>query len=444
MSHLVIIGNGITGVTVARHVRKQSDMKITMISSESRYFYSRPALMYIFMGHMQFKNTKPYEDWFWNKNKIDLVFDHVTTLNTAEKSVSLRSGGKIPYDKLLVATGSQSNKFGWPGQDLPGVQGLYSLQDVELLEENIRGARRAVIVGGGLIGIEAAEMIRSRNVPVSFLIREEQYWDNILPKEESIMVGRHAEEHGVDLRRSTNLKEILAGNDGRVRAVTTDTGQEIECQLVILSPGVHSNIDLAKASGLETNRGVLVDEYLETGIPDVYAAGDCAEIKATVEGERNRIEQLWYTGKMQGEVLARTICGERTAYDRGIWFNSAKFFDIEYQTYGFVSNVPRDGEESLYWEHPDAKHSVRIVYAQDTHQVIGVNVFGIRYRHQVWQQWIGENRTVEYVLEHLGEANFDPEFFRQFEAEVVNEFNRQNPGKNLVLKQKRGLFRIRA
>jgi NAD(P)H-nitrite reductase large subunit len=435
MEHLVILGNGITGITIARHVRKQnSEIKISVISAESKYFYSRTALMYIYMGHMTFQNTKPYEDWFWTKNRIELVHGFVTDIDSDNKMLKFKDGHSISFDKLVIATGSQSNKFGWPGQDLPGVQGLYSLQDLELLEKNTANISRAVIVGGGLIGIELAEMLLSRNIPITFLVRETYFWDIILPVEEAKLISREVVAHGIDLRLATELKEIVAGDDGRVSAVITNTTEKITCQFIGLTVGVHPNIDIVKKSKLETNRGVLVNNYLETNIPDIYAAGDCAEIRAETEGVRNTIEQLWYTGIMQGAALAKTICGERTAYDRGIWFNSAKFFDIEYQTYGFVSNVPRDSEKYLYWEHPNGRICLRIVYNEDDLSVTGFNVIGIRLRHQVCEQWIREKRPLAYVLSHLRKANFDPEFFSRFEPEIIAAYNVQNPGVELQLK----------
>jgi len=436
MEHLVIIGNGIAGITTAKHVRKISDMKITVISAETKYFFSRTALMYIFMGHMKFEHTKPYEDWFWEKNRIELGFGKVTNVNVDENLVCLENGQCITYDKLVVATGSVSNKFGWPGQDLPGVQGLYSYQDLQLLEENVKYTNHAVIVGGGLIGIELAEMLHTRGVKVTFVIRENLYWDNILPKEDAALVSRHIIEHGIELKLATNLKEILSGKNGRVRAITTDKGEEIECQFVGLTPGVSPNISLIKNTKIETNRGVLVNDYLETNIPNVYSAGDCVEFKATKEGERNRFEQLWYTGRMHGEALAKTICGERTKYERGIWFNSAKFFDIEYQTYGFVSNLPRVGEKISYWVHNSNKRSLYLVFKEDTRSLIGINAFGIRLRHEVFEVWIKQNKKIEYVLENLGEANFDPEFFKKYEEEIISKFNEENPGSNLKLKTK--------
>jgi NAD(P)H-nitrite reductase large subunit len=423
MKHLVIVGNGVAGITIARYVRKMSDMKITVIGSESDHFFARTALMYIFMGHMRYKHTKPYEDRFWTKNEINLIRGFVTEIDTDQKRLKLKDDHSIDYDILVLATGSKSNKFGWPGQDLPGVQGLYSLQDLDLLEDNIRDISRAVIVGGGLIGIELAEMLLSRKIPVTFLVREKYYWDNVLPQEEAKLISKHVIEHGVELRLSTELKKIGAGRNKRVSNVITDKDEKIPCQLVGLTVGVHPNIEIVKDSNIETGRGILVNDYLETNIPDVYAAGDCAEIKATKKGQRNRVEQLWYTARMQGEVLAKTICDEPTKYDRGIWYNSAKFFDIEYQTYGYVSNIPRPGERSFFWVHANGKHLLRIVYKEGNKAVVGFNLLGIRLRQKACEQWIQEERSFDYVLSHLKEANFDPEFYEQFESEISHRLS---------------------
>lgn len=443
MEHLVIIGNGIAGVTTARHVRKMSDMKITIISSETKHFFSRTALMYVYMGHMRFKEIKPFEDWFWPKNKIELLYAYVNSINTDNKTLQLNNGSIQQYDKLVIATGSKTNKFGWPGQNLPGVQGLYSWQDLELLEENTKNISNAVIVGGGLIGIELAEMLHTRKIQVTFLVRENLYWSSILPKEDSVLISRHILEHSFDLKLGVQLKEILSGENGRVKSIITDKDEEIECQFVGLTPGVHPNIDMVKDSKVETGLGILVNNFLETNIPDVYAAGDCVEFKEREAG-RFRFEQLWYTGKMHGEVLAQTICGKKTKYERGIWFNSAKFLDIEYKTYGFVSAKSREGETSFYWEHGSGKKAVRLVYKNEGHSIVGMNTYGIRYRQEYFEKWIKDKKTIEYVLEHLAQANFDPEFFEKHEEGIIEEFNKQNPDAKLKLKSKRGLFRIPA
>jgi NAD(P)H-nitrite reductase large subunit len=211
MEHIVIIGNGISGVTAARHIRKNSDKKITIVSSESKYFFSRTALMYVYMGHMKFEHTQPYENWFWKKNNIELKQGFVSAICSDKKQLTFKNGETLSFDKLIIATGSKPNKFGWPGQDLEGVMGMYHKQDLEKLEKyapDNTACNRAVIVGGGLIGIELAEMLRSRKIPVTFLVREASFWNGVLPKQESEMINKHIKEHHIDLRLSTNSKKL--------------------------------------------------------------------------------------------------------------------------------------------------------------------------------------------------------------------------------------------
>lgn len=416
-------------------------MRITVISSETEHFFSRTALMYVYMGHLEFHHIKPYEDWFWEKNRIGLVFDYVTEVKPDEKSVVLKSGESLNYDKLVLATGSSYNKFGWPGQDLPGVQGLYSYQDLLLLEENTKNCRSAVIVGGGLIGIELAEMLSYRKIGVTFLVREKSFWDIVLPAEESAMLNRHIREHRVDLRLGTELKEMKAVANGRVGSVVTSSGEEIACDLVGLTAGVHPNADLARQTGLETNLGILVDEFLETSMPEVFAIGDCAELRQPLP-HRKAVEPVWYSGRMMGETLALTLTGAKTAYKPGVWFNSAKFFDIEYQTYGNVAPAPLDTEHSFWWEHRNGKKGIRINFRKSDGSVTGINAMGIRQRHEVWDRWIGEGKNISYVMTHLEDANFDPEFFRKYEDEILQDFLKQFPSTPASVEKRKKVFGI--
>ncbi|MDC6389198.1 FAD/NAD(P)-binding oxidoreductase [Maribacter sp. PR1] len=427
MQHIVIIGNGISGVTLARHIRKLSDKNITIISAESEYFFSRTALMYVYMGHMKFEHTQPYENHFWKKNRIGLVHGYVKQVNAKNKNVLLSDGKTITYDSLVIATGSKPNKFGWPGQDLEGVQGLYSKQDLEKLEQNAPNkdqCKRAVIVGGGLIGIEMAEMLRSRDIPVTFLVRETSFWNGVLPKGESAMINEHIKEHHIDLRLDTNLKEILPDENGRAKAVVTDKGETIKCDVVGLTAGVTPNIDFLKDSGIELGKGVKVDRLLETNIKDIYAIGDCAEQQEPI-GNRRPVEAVWYTGRMMGEALAQTLCGNPMEYNPGHWFNSAKFLDIEYQTYGWVfsERTKKDYESHFHWRHPKEKISITIAFHKETNLFLGINNFGIRLRHELFDRWLNEKRTIQYVLEHFKDANFDPELYDTYEDDIISKYN---------------------
>ncbi len=428
MEHIVIIGNGISGVTTARHVRKLSDKKITLVSAETDYFFSRTALMYIYMGHMKFEHTQPYENWFWEKNKINLKKGFVKTIDTKSKKLHFAKGDSLQYDKLVIATGSKPNKFGWPGQDLDGVMGMYHKQDLENLEKyapNNKVCKRAVIVGGGLIGIELAEMLNSRNISVTFLVREDSFWNMVLPKGESQMINKHIKNHHIDLRLGTNLKEIISDENGKVKGIViAETGEIIDCNVVGLTAGVSPNITFIKDSEIETGRGVKVNRFLETNIKDIYAIGDCAEQHEPI-GQRRPIEAVWYTGRMMGETVAQTICGNRIEYKPGHWFNSAKFLDIEYQTYGWVFANPKENHQHFHWKHEDDTKCITVEYNIETRAFVGINTFGIRMRHETFNKWLNEKRNVDYVMNHLSEANFDPEFYSTFEKDILSAFNNQ-------------------
>ena len=438
MKRVCIIGNGIAGVTAARHIRKRSPASkysITIISAETEHFFSRTALMYIYMGHMKYEHTKPYEDWFWDKNDLNLVYDYVEKVDTENKSLKLRQQGDMPYDILLLATGSSGNRAGWPGENLKGIQGMISKQDIDLMEENTKNVEQAVIVGGGLIGVEMAECLHSRHIPVTLLIRESAYWDHILPRPEAEMVSHHIRRHGIDLRENVGFKEIRGDEHGRVKAVATEDGTEIPCQFVGITIGVHPSIKFLEDSGIETDKGILVNEFLQTNVPDVYAAGDCAQHREPPAGRRP-VEQIWYSGRMQGEAVAQTICGEKTKYIPGVFFNSAKFFDIEYQVYGEINTQTKEDEEQFYWIRPEKEVAFRVAFEKESGAVKGFNLMGIRYRHEVCARWIKEKQDISYVMTQLQEANFDPEFHKRYEKEIIIQFNQEYPDRSVKIRSK--------
>jgi len=444
MSHgTVIIGNGIAGITTARYLRKYSDQRIQVISSETPYFFSRTALMYVYMGHMKFEQIKPYEDWFWEKNKIELVQARVERLDVQTKKLILDTGESISYDKLVIATGSKPRFFGWKGQDLQGVQGLFSYQDLQLLEENTprpyeegHPTKKAVVVGGGLIGVELAEMLNTRAIDVTMLVRDGHFWGNVITENEGKWIGKHIEDHGVKLQLNTELKEILADDTGGVAGVLTGNDDKIDCQLVGLTTGVQPNIDFLKGSGIEINRGVMVDEKLRTNVADVYAAGDCAELRNPLPG-RKAIEPVWYVGRMMGEALGRTLSGTDSPYLPGPWFNSAKFFDIEYMTYGTVSAKPAEGEDQFFWKQEGKNRFLTIAYEKESQKFLGINSFGIRLKHEFFDLALRKGWKIGRVVGHLKLANFDPEFSPKWFKKMGRDFTDQTG----IAQDKPGLFK---
>jgi len=426
--HIAIIGNGIAGVTLARHLRKNSDKKISLISDESPYFFSRTALMYVYMGHMKWKHLLPYENSFWRKNRIDLIHKRVVSVHVEKNTLTFDDNEVLNYDQLVLATGSKPKKYGWEGQDSIGVQGLYSKWDLEQLEElapTPKACSKAVIVGGGLIGVELAEMLHTRNIPVTFLVREKFFWNNVLPECSAQMITKHIQKHGIDLHLSTQLDSIKSNESGKVKKVVlANTNLEISCDLVGLTTGVEPNIEFLKTTSIATNKGVLIDEYFRTNISNVYAIGDCAERNYAL-GNRPAIESVWYTGRIMGETLAQTLCGNPKKYTPGNWFNSAKFFEIEYQTYGWVFPIPKEGNAHFYWKDADNEKAIEIEYEKSTGKFIGINTFGIRLRHEFFDKCLKENKKIDFIINHLKQANFDPEFFVSYEQAIQQKWQNE-------------------
>lgn len=423
--NIVIIGNGISGISAARTIREHSEHRITIVSSETPYFISRTALMYAYMGQIQYQDLKPYPDHEWDRMGISLRQDYATHVPGEVCVVQLASGENLKFDDLIIATGSRPNRFGWEGENAAGVQGLYSMQDLMSLEAASPSITRAVVVGGGLIGIELAEMLRSRNIPVTFLVREKSYMDYLLPAIESEMVTRHVDQFGIDFKYETELRRIETDDAGRVRAVTTSDGEHIEADFVGLTAGVHPNVDFARSSDVETARGILIDKRFQTSRPHVWAIGDCAEFRDPLPDGRT-IEQLWYSGRRHGQALGRILGrgedGSGTAYDPGIFFNSAKFFEMEYQTYGRIDANPTQEFRTLAIRSVSRGKLLRIQYDAATKAVVGFNCLGVRFRQDVCENWIRGGALIENVQKNLHRANFDPEFSFRMErtARLVN------------------------
>lgn len=418
--NIVIIGNGIAGITAARHIRKNSDHRIQIISAESPYFFSRTALMYVYMGHMRFQDIQPYENHFWSKNNLELIQDWVEEINPNQNRIELKNGGSLHYDELIIATGSKPNVPAWANMNLTNVQGLYTKQDLESLEALSSQLRKAVVVGGGLIGIELVEMLLSRKIEVDFVVREPSFWSNVLPLQNADFVVQHLKHHkGLNIHFSDEVVEVFQ-NENRANGVRLNSGQQLSCDFLGLCIGVSPNIDFIRSTDISINKGILVNQLLKTSIENIYAIGDCAEVQ-TPQMNRRPIEAVWYTGRMMGETVAQTICGKPTNYDPGIWFNSAKFFDLEYQTYGHVFSTL--GENELNFDWSDNNHMLTFRFDKNTFELKGLNSFGIRIRHEVLNNWLHRKTSILEVLSNFSAANFDPEFYKRYEPEIIAKFN---------------------
>lgn len=408
---LVVVGNGVAGVTCALRVRAQDPhAHITLVSGEAPYFFSRTALMYLLMERMNRRDVEPYERRFWDDHQIHRVMDWVTDLDANRKVVALKGGTTLPYDKLLLALGAQPRKAAWEGLSAvqSGVVNLVSMQDVEQVERAAPGVKRAVVVGGGLIGVELVECLVHAGIQTTFLIREPWYWPMALGPEESLLVQNHLRSRGVDVRVDEQVAQVHADASGRVSGLTTSRGQRLECGLLGVCIGVEPAVSAARSwtTAPTVHRGVLVDETLHTSLPDVWAAGDCAEVQ---RAGGPVVETLWYTAKRHGDVAARNMLGEATPDVPPTFFNSSKFFELEFTTVGHVMDAP-SGAPSELLTFPQREACIRVVH--DGERVLGFNVLGCRVDHEVLMGWVEQKRAPAWVMENLHLAQFDEEFSR--------------------------------
>jgi NAD(P)H-nitrite reductase large subunit len=415
MQRYVIVGNGVAGIEAAFQIRARrspSEASITVIGSETDYFFSRTALMYAFMDVMDRRDLEPHERGTYDRQQIQLVRDHVTDLDANSKTLCTRSGRTLEYDRLLLAVGARPRMFDWNGVESidDGIVHFVSMQDLDACERLTPSTEHAVVIGGGLIGIELVECLMFHGVSTTFLVREPYFWPMALSEAEGEMVSDHIREHGVDLRHSEEMVEVFADDDGRVREVLTDNGNRIPCQMLGIAVGVVSNNEFLRTATTspDIDRGIVVDRSFRTTLPDVWAAGDCCEIDVGEGGPL--IETIWYSARLHGQLAARSMVGDDVRYEPPLFYNSSKFFEIEYTTVGRVVNLP-DGTMSLFRRHPTKEITQRIVY-DDMGRVLGFNMLGSRWDHTILERWIHERRHWSWVREHLHEAQFDVEFGR--------------------------------
>lgn len=407
---IVIVGNGVAGATAALTLRSRSDAEITLVSGESPYFFSRTALMYVLLGRMDRRDLEPFERASWSAKGIRRVQKVATDLDANARTLTLDGGETLGWDKLLLATGSIARPLPIGSTDaVKGLVNLVSLQDLEACERWIPSTRQAVVIGGGLIGVELVECLLHHRVQTTFLVREPWYWPAALCEEEGEMIGEVMRHHGVDLRLGDEASGLELDASGRVRAVTLSNGSTIEAQLVGGCIGVTPAVGWLRGATTppKVARGVLVDAELRTSLPGVWCAGDCAEVPLG-QGD-TRVEQIWYSAKRQGALAGSNMSGRATAYVPPTYFNSAKLFEVEYTTVGELREVPA-ASQSVYRRARKGAVSQRIVHCDG--RVLGFNMLGSRWDHAVLTRWIEEHRSLDWVLGHLAEAQFDVEFGR--------------------------------
>lgn len=343
MRNYVIIGIGPAGVAAAQVVRVQdAGANILLVGDESFGYYSRPGLAYYLTGEIPEKGLYPFTQKEFRKFGFRLIHARVAAIHPLEHQIENQSGKRLAYDRLLIATGASAVQIKIPGIDLAGVVKLDNLEDARHVLKLARGTRSAVVVGGGITALEMVEGLVSRGVRVHYFLRGDRYWSNVLDETESRIVESRLREEGVKIHRHTELAKILGTRD-RVSGVITKNGEQIRCQMVAVAIGIRPRTRLAVAAGLNVERGILVNEYLQTNAADIYAAGDVAQVYDPRSGV-SVVDSLWGPAREQGHHAGLNMAGITTPYIKAVPFNVTRLAGL---TTTIVGTVGRGHDADL-------------------------------------------------------------------------------------------------
>jgi 3-phenylpropionate/trans-cinnamate dioxygenase ferredoxin reductase subunit len=331
---VVIVGASLTGAKAAEALREEGfDGRIVLLGEEAERPYERPPLSKDYLrGEAGREKIYVHDEGFYAAHDIELrTSTPVTVLEPGSSEVVLASGERLRYDRLLLATGATPRRLDVPGADLPGVRYLRSMEDSDALADAIRAAGRVVVVGAGWIGAEVAASARQMGREVAMIERASVPLERVLGAEVGGVYRDLHTDHGVEFLAGAGV-ESLQGTEG-VEEVRTTDGRTVAGDLVVVGVGVAPRIELAEAAGLALDNGVVVDEYLETSVPGVYAAGDVAAAWHPLFSTRIRIEH-WANALNQGPAAARNMLDKRAAYERVPYFFSDQYdLGMEYSGY---------------------------------------------------------------------------------------------------------------
>lgn len=315
-----IVGSGAAGMAAAERLRELDPAgQILLISEEREGYYSRPGLAYLLTGHIPERQLYPYARAELRALGLHFVHGHVQSIDARAHVLALEGGKQLRYDRLLLAVGARAVRPALDGINLQGVVTLDNIADARRILRLARRARRAVVIGGGITALEIAEGLAARGIETHYLLRRDRYWSSVLDEVESRLVEARLHAEGLILHHRTEVLEIHARR-GRVASVQITGGKQIACQILGIAIGIRPRLELAQTAGLATERGVLVDDRLRTSAPDIFAAGDVAQVFDPVSGE-HKLDSLWWVAVDQGRAAAENLAGGERAYRKAMAMN---------------------------------------------------------------------------------------------------------------------------
>jgi nitrite reductase (NADH) large subunit len=343
MMQYLIVGNSAAGLNGAEAIRSRDPAgRITIVSDEDHPAYSRCLIPYYMEGKISEEDMlyRP-ADYYETSHFEALLGKRVEAVELDRRTVRLNDGQEQSYDKLLIATGGSPKLPDIPGIDKDGVLSFRTTKDMKQIMHRAKAAEGALVLGGGCIGLMAACSLHAMGLKVTVAIRSPHMLSQVADAEAAAIFQRRFEANGISVHTATDIVRILG--DKTVKGVTLDNGKEIACQLVIVGKGVAPNIDLVSNTDIRTHWGIVVDDELKTNHPDVYAAGDVAETRDVVTGEKT-VNAIWPSAAEQGRIAGANMTGAHQKYPGSIRMNSAEFFNLPIISIGLVRPETPDYE----------------------------------------------------------------------------------------------------
>lgn len=363
---LVVIGNGMAAARFVEELttRALGRYSIAVLGDEGKLAYNRVLLSSVLaneaaLGEIELKSAK-----WWEKRGVTLLYGKpAVAIDPSLRRVKLQGGVTIPYAKLVIATGSRAIRLGAPGMELPGVLTFRDLADVAAIRDGAAKGTRAVVIGGGLLGLEAAYGLAKAGGKVTLLHLMDRLMERQLDPRAAAMLKKEVEARGVEVL----LQAETARVDGKkkVEAVTLADGRRIDADMVVVAVGIRANADIARTAGIDINRGIVVDDNLQTSLADIHAIGECAEHRGVCYG-------LVEPAYEQARVLARRLAGEDAAYSGSLLFTNLKVSGVNVFSAGDFLGT--DGTEQIVLSDPGLGTYKKLVIKDG--KIAGAVLFG--------------------------------------------------------------------
>lgn len=361
MASYLIIGNSAGGIAAAEAIRRRdSKGAITLVSDEPYPAYSRPLISDYLAGDITLEKMLLRPADFYQSHRIEAILGaKATSLDLAQKRATLADGRTLKWDKLLLATGGTPTLPDIKGRDLKGVFVFNTLDDAKAIGDYLTARHRAVVIGGGLIGLSAAKALLRRGHETTVVVRSARLLSTLLDIEASALMEQAALAKGLKVIKNSGGEEIL-GQGGQVKGVALGRGETIPCEVVILARGVDPRTELAQDAGLKVREGIPVNEYMETSAPGVYACGDVVE-SYDFACQEVRVNPVWPSAVIGGLTAGANMAGERAPCPGTSAVNALSYFGTAIAAAGQANPSPPDGFEVLRRQEARNGHYEKVV-----------------------------------------------------------------------------------